>query len=428
LFALTAPLPLIIVVVTVERNRGEDAGSNHALVQGAHDLAAFLGADYERAEHRGDDRQPAQHHRVDDRVRPERFGREAAEQHGGDQGHRIGLEQVGRHAGAVTDVVADVVRDHGRVARVVLRDAGFHLAHQVRTDVRALGEDAAAQSREDGDQRTAERQAHQRVQRGVLTQAQRLQRGVVARHAQQAQANHQHAGDRAAPKRHFQRGADAFACRLRSANVGAHGDEHPDVACQGGKHRANRKAHRGGPVQRRANHNEQNRAHQPDRAVLAVHVSFRTFLHGGSDLLHLLIARVLTQDPGRGQQAIDNGHDCRSQRQPERHLIGHCYSPRKSLKNSVVADHFQRPAPVEKARRGTGARQNRGMVPDFAAPCFPKFRKPELNQHPSAPARRTSGGPAPAASSQTSKSGSFFASKTFLSRTYLGSPSGPYGG
>ena len=92
-------------------------------------------------------------------------GHQAAEQHRRDDGDRVGLEQVGGHAGAVADVVADVVGDHRRVARVVLGNAGFDLAHQVGADVGALGEDAAAQSREDRDQRGAEGQADQRVQR-----------------------------------------------------------------------------------------------------------------------------------------------------------------------------------------------------------------------------------------------------------------------
>ena len=77
--------------------------------------------------------------------------------------HRVGLEQVGRHAGAVADVVADVVGDHRRVARVVLGDAGLDLADQVGADVGALGEDAAAETREDRDQRGAEGEADQRV-------------------------------------------------------------------------------------------------------------------------------------------------------------------------------------------------------------------------------------------------------------------------
>ena len=76
----------------------------------------------------------------------------------------IGLEQVGRHAGAVADIVADVVGDDGRVARIILGNAGFDLADQVGADVGALGEDAAAETGEDGDQRGAEAEGDQRLQ------------------------------------------------------------------------------------------------------------------------------------------------------------------------------------------------------------------------------------------------------------------------
>ena len=85
------------------------------------------------------------------------------EHHGRDDGHRVGLEQVGRHAGAVADIVADVVGDGGRVARIVLGDAGFDLADQVAADVGALGEDAAAETGEDRDERGAEAERDQRV-------------------------------------------------------------------------------------------------------------------------------------------------------------------------------------------------------------------------------------------------------------------------
>jgi len=101
------------------------------------------------------DRERIQEHR--------RVAREddVGQQHRGRRRHAVGLEQVGRHAGAVADVVADVVRDHRRVARVVLGDAGLDLAHQVGTDVGALGEYAAAKTRKDGDERAAEAEADQ---------------------------------------------------------------------------------------------------------------------------------------------------------------------------------------------------------------------------------------------------------------------------
>ena len=85
------------------------------------------------------------------------------ENHGRHRRHREGLEQVGRHAGAVADIVAHIVGDGGRVARVVFGNARFDLADHVAADVRTLGEDAAAETGEDRDQRSAEAERHQRI-------------------------------------------------------------------------------------------------------------------------------------------------------------------------------------------------------------------------------------------------------------------------
>jgi hypothetical protein len=74
------------------------------------------------------------------------------EQHHGDRCDGVGLEQVSRHPGAVAHVVADVVRDHGRVARVVLGDPGLDLSDQVGAHVGGLRVDAAAEPREDRNQ------------------------------------------------------------------------------------------------------------------------------------------------------------------------------------------------------------------------------------------------------------------------------------
>ena len=61
--------------------------------------------------------------------------------------------------GAVADVVADVVRDRGGVARVVLGDALLDLADEVGADVGRLREDAAADPHEHREQRAAEAEA-----------------------------------------------------------------------------------------------------------------------------------------------------------------------------------------------------------------------------------------------------------------------------
>ena len=146
----------------VEGNGSQHAGYDHALVERVHDLAAFLRLHEEGADDRRDDGRAAQHERIEDAVGPHLVDHQGSEHHGRDDGHGVGLEQVGRHAGAVADVVAHVVGDHRGVARVVFRNAGFDLAHEVGADVRPLGEDAAAQPREDRDERRTEGESDQR--------------------------------------------------------------------------------------------------------------------------------------------------------------------------------------------------------------------------------------------------------------------------
>ena len=86
---------------------------------------------------------------------------DVSEQHHRGGRHAVGLEQVRRHAGAVADVVAHVVGDHRRVARIVLGNVRLDLPDEVGADVGALREDAAAETREHRDQRAAEREAYQ---------------------------------------------------------------------------------------------------------------------------------------------------------------------------------------------------------------------------------------------------------------------------
>src|SRR5207244_746229 len=105
----------------------------------------------EGADHGGDGGDGAECERVEVHLVVGQPGERVAEQHHRDGGDRVRLEQVRGHPGAVADVVADVVGDHGRVARVVFRDAGLDLAHQVGTDVGCLRVDAAAESGEHGD-------------------------------------------------------------------------------------------------------------------------------------------------------------------------------------------------------------------------------------------------------------------------------------
>uniref|UniRef100_A0A0N4ZJ01 LigA n=1 Tax=Parastrongyloides trichosuri TaxID=131310 RepID=A0A0N4ZJ01_PARTI len=205
-----------------DRRDRQDARHDQPLIERPHDVAALAQTDEEGADDRGHDadaadRQRQQHHHFDIGLVAEEDGRQDHGRHGRDG---IGLEQVGSHAGAVADVVTDVVGDHRRVARVILGNPGFDLADQVGTYVRALGEDAAAQPREDRDQRGAEGKGHQAVDdraAGAFKAHPLRHEGVVAGHAQQAEAGHQHAGDGARPEGQVQPLGQAFRRRLGHA-------------------------------------------------------------------------------------------------------------------------------------------------------------------------------------------------------------------
>ena len=257
-----------------ERDQREHAGDGRAAIQRVHDLAAFARLHEERADDRGDDRDRAEHQRIQHVAHVEAAvgcrEQQAAEHHRRDDRDRVGLEQVGRHAGAVADVVADVVGDHRRVARIVFGNAGFDLADEIGADVGALGEDAAAETREDRDQRAAEGEADQRVQR--VASPTTAQQREVAGDADQAEADDQHAGDGAAAERDCERRIEADAGGLRRAHVGAHRDVHADEAGEAREDGADREAAGGLPVEREAEHDEQHDADDGDRRVLAIEV------------------------------------------------------------------------------------------------------------------------------------------------------------
>ena len=119
-----------------------------------------------------------------------RHEKDRDEQHRRDDRDGISLEQIGRHARAVADIVADIVGDDSRVARVVLRDPGFDLADEVGADIGALGENTAAEAGKDRDQRGAETQPDHRLEHRaqIVSGRRRAQDEVVDRRRQAGQA------------------------------------------------------------------------------------------------------------------------------------------------------------------------------------------------------------------------------------------------
>ena len=194
--------PALLVVVADVDQRDEEraderqrAGDEEALVDRLQRVGlALLGLDEEDADDRRDHADGASGEREDEaerRVGADGVERGDTEDDRGDERDFVALEQVGGHAGAVADVVADVVGDGGRVARVVFGDAGLDLADEVGADVGGLGEDAAADAQEQGEQRTTETEADEDDRRRVLEQHDDQRR------AEQAEADREHAGDAA---------------------------------------------------------------------------------------------------------------------------------------------------------------------------------------------------------------------------------------
>ena len=219
----------------VDGGDGKQSRGPEALVQSAHDRAVAAEADHVGADDRGDDAHPADQ----ERQGHQRDQLRCAAERQRDRDHRdpdrddIGFEQVRGHSGAVADIVADVVGDHRRVARIVLGNPGFDLADQVGADVGGLGEDAAAETGEDRHQRGAQRErgqsGHDRAVIGRVA-AGAGQVPEQARNREQRQSGHQHAGDGAGAEGGGEALLEAAAGGLGGADVGPHRNVHADEA------------------------------------------------------------------------------------------------------------------------------------------------------------------------------------------------------
>ena len=171
----------------VESNTGKTAGNNKTFIKSGHDLLAGAQLDKVGSDDGRYDRDAAQDQRIAYRGRIIGKGN-SAQQHCGNESNRVRLKEVGSHAGAVTNIVPDVVGDNRGVAGIVLGNTGLNLTHQVGAHVSPFGEDAAAESCEDGDKRTAEAEtdelAHHVLDRRVRHQF--LEYEVVTGYAEEA--------------------------------------------------------------------------------------------------------------------------------------------------------------------------------------------------------------------------------------------------
>ena len=263
---------------------------------------------------------------TESRVGADRIESRHSENDRRDQGDLVALEEVGRHPGAVADIVADVVGDGGRVAGIVFGDALFDLSHQVGADIGCLGEDAATHPKEQSEQRTPEAEPDQDGRRGVLKHHDDQGR------AEQSQADGEHSGHATGPEGHLQSGRERTRLGgCGGADIAPDCQTHADEAGKPGQETTRRrKADRSEQIPTRTkesatlavggenlgrgeidDHHERDQNDQ-DRPELPAEVGHGAFLNGGGDLLHLLGALIGAED-APGQQESDTERDQRRQ-------------------------------------------------------------------------------------------------------------------
>ena len=127
--------------------------------------------------------------------------------------------------------------------------------------------------------------------------AHHFQHGVITGDAQQAETNHQHAGNGATLEGHVQRLVQADGCRLRRAHVGANRNVHADVAGSARQYGTNHEADCRLCPEKYQDQHSKYRADDTDRRVLAVEVGLSAFLNCRGNFLHAVVARRLRQNP-----------------------------------------------------------------------------------------------------------------------------------
>ncbi len=171
-------------------------------------------------------------------------------------------------------------------------------------DVGALGEDAAAETREDRDQRRAETERHQGVDgfSAVDRQAHRPgQDVVIARDAEQREPGHQHAGHGASLERDVEAPGQRTRRGLGGAQIGPHRHVHADEPRRARQHGADQEPDRDRPAEQQPKADEDHYPDDADGDVLAAQISLRALGDGAGDLLHALRA-------GIGRQDLIDGH------------------------------------------------------------------------------------------------------------------------
>ena len=202
------------------------------IILAAHGENSNDGSDYTDSayEQRVDDelkregcREGARTHQGTKTVRGQRTSDSGGKNNRRDQRDFIRLEDVCRHTGAVTNVIADVIGNRRSVAGIIFRDPGFDFTHKIGTDVGCFSIDTAADTHKERGKRATEAEADEHEHRIFLEDHEGNGR------AEQAETDRKHAGHRTGLESDFKRLLETVESRIRDAYVATHGDAHAHV-------------------------------------------------------------------------------------------------------------------------------------------------------------------------------------------------------
>ncbi len=168
----------------------------------------------------------------------------------------------------------------------------------------------------------------------------REQDPVVAADREQAEADDEQPGHRAAAEREVQRRSETAARRFRRAHVRAHRDDHADEAGGAREDRADREADRRFPAERRgqeADDDEEDDRDDGDRRVLTPQERHRALLDRGRDRLHRGVSGRLPEYPRDQVKTVQNRHDTGDQAEldPELRCQRQTASPLRDTKERL---------------------------------------------------------------------------------------------
>ena len=270
------------------------------------------------------------------------------------QNHRAHIFRRGRFedvratSRAVAHVVSHQVGDHSRVPRIVLRNPGLDLAHQVRAHIRGLRIDSAAQLRKQRHQRSAKPEPDQLV-RHLLRMLQPAKEQEQRTHAQQRQRHHHQPVTAPPAQRHLQRLVQTRARRRSRPDVRPDRAVHPRIPSQRRAHRTHQKTdHRLRRIRRRPvrhvvsskQHHRQHHRNRSNRLVLPPQKRLGPFANRIGDRLHLRRPRIRCNHcPRQHQRSHQRQHPDRK-RNPQVQPVHH-FHPRTQLKQESEPERPQ---------------------------------------------------------------------------------------